>query len=76
LPRLDWAPRHELESKLGRAEQRRNYSDRADRLIATYVKTLFNFEEWLACMVEERGRTLHDYVSRSNLGSTIQCDYL
>jgi hypothetical protein len=62
----------DLESKLGREEQRRRYADRADRLKAAYFKTLFNPQTgWLAWWKSADGK-LHDYASPTLNGIAIE----
>ena len=67
-----WRCLGDLESKLGRAEQEKRYSQCAERLKAAYVPALFNPETgWLAWWKSEDGR-LHDYASPVINGMAIE----
>ncbi|MHB8866133.1 MAG: alpha-L-rhamnosidase-related protein [Pirellulaceae bacterium] len=58
-----WRCLADLEQRLGRAEQATRYHDLADRLKASYAKTLFNpATGWLAWWKSEDGE-LHDYAT-------------
>jgi hypothetical protein len=67
-----WRCLADLEDKLGRAEQRRRYTELADKLKAAYVKTLYNRSTgWLAWWKSADGR-LHDYASPAVNGLAIE----
>src|SRR6185503_11855715 len=58
-----WRCLADLEAKLKRDKQQARYTQLADRLKASYVKTLFNPKTgWLAWWKSEDGE-LHDYAS-------------
>lgn len=67
-----WRCLAELEQRLGRTEQCARYQELADRLQATYAKTLFNpATGWLAWWKSEDGE-LHDYASTVVNGLAIE----
>lgn len=62
----------ELEARLGRADKHARYSGLADRLKASYAKTLFNANTgWLAWWKSEDGE-LHDYATPIVNGMAIE----